>query len=260
MTPRCTKTAFLFKEITGNYSRWKPRPFTLGSVCHVLSPLCARKLRLYQPIHTGIDGHQIKTITASSSNSPVKLISYEMIRAPAAAHAAAAAASVFYLDSMQGRRYSSPGECPRSPSPPIKSRVMKLLCALSPQHCSIKDDTIIFYQLTKNADKLWFNKMQSALRGAPGPPRWGHSSWGCFGSESTFPHNKARKKKKSGCDDIRNKEWSISCVLERLCHVIWVQHIFPRRSLNRQNWTPAPPPPGRKCINSHDICLWAERG
>lgn len=129
---------------------------------------------------------------------------------------------------------------------------MKLLCALSPQHCSIKDDTIIFYQLTKNADKLWFNKMQSALRGAPGPALWGHSSWGCFGSESTFPQNKARQKKKkriskNGCDDIRNKEWSISCVLERLCRVISVQHIFPCRSLNRQNWTLAsntqPPPP-----------------
>lgn len=46
------------------------------SVCHVLSPLCSRKLRLYQQINTGIDGHQIKTIRASSSNSSVKLISY----------------------------------------------------------------------------------------------------------------------------------------------------------------------------------------
>lgn len=38
---------------------------------------------------------------------------------------------------------------------------MKLLWVLSPQHCFIKDDTIIFYQLTKNADKPWFNKTQS---------------------------------------------------------------------------------------------------
>lgn len=49
---------------------------------------------------------------------------------------------------------------------PIKRRVMKLLWALSPQHCFIKDDTIIFYQLTKNADKLWFNKTQSVPREA----------------------------------------------------------------------------------------------
>lgn len=45
---------------------------------------------------------------------------------------------------------------------------MKLLWALSPQHCFIKDDTIIFYQLTKNADKPRFNKTQSVPRGA----RW----------------------------------------------------------------------------------------
>lgn len=43
---------------------------------------------------------------------------------------------------------------------------MKLLWVLSPQHCFIKDDTIIFYQLTKNADKLWFNKTQSVVRKA----------------------------------------------------------------------------------------------
>lgn len=49
---------------------------------------------------------------------------------------------------------------------PIKYRVMKLRWALSYQHCFIKDDTIIFYQLTKNADKPWFNKMQYVLRGA----------------------------------------------------------------------------------------------
>lgn len=191
-----------------------------------------------------------------------------MIRAPPAAHTAGV--SVFYLDSMWRRRYSSPGECPLFSffPPPIKSRVMKLLCALSPQHCSIKDDTIIFYQLTKNADKLWFNKMQSALRGAAGPSLWSHSSWGCFGSKSTFPHNKARQKKKK-CDDIRSKEWSISCVLEELCHVIYVQQIFPWRSLNRKNWTLAAntnpflaiaSPAGRKCINNHDICLRAKRG
>lgn len=146
--------------------------------------------------------------------------------------------------------------------PPIKSRVMKLLCALSPQHCSIKDDTIIFYQLTKNADKLWFNKMQSVLRGAAGPPLWSHSSWGCSGSKSTFPHNKApEKEKKKRCDDIRDKEWSISCVFEELCHVICVQQISPCRSLNRKNWTLASNPPAvRKCINSRDIFLWAKRG
>lgn len=41
---------------------------------------------------------------------------------------------------------------------------MKLLWVLSPKHCFIKDDTIIFYQLTKNADKPWFNKIQSVPR------------------------------------------------------------------------------------------------
>ena len=45
---------------------------------------------------------------------------------------------------------------------------MKLLWVLSPQHCFIKDDTIIFYQLTKNADKPRFNKTQSVAREA----RW----------------------------------------------------------------------------------------
>lgn len=46
-----------------------------------------------------------------------------MIRALAVAHATAAAAvSVFYLDSMWGRRYSSPGECPRFSSTPNKKQ------------------------------------------------------------------------------------------------------------------------------------------
>lgn len=44
-----------------------------------------------------------------------------MIRALAVAHAAAAA-SVFYLDSMWGRRYSSPGECPRFSSTPTPNK------------------------------------------------------------------------------------------------------------------------------------------
>lgn len=41
---------------------------------------------------------------------------------------------------------------------------MKLQWVLSSQHFLRKDDTIIFYQLTKNADKPRFNKMQSVLR------------------------------------------------------------------------------------------------
>lgn len=87
---------------------------------------------------------------------------------------------------------------------------MKLLCTLSPQHCSIKDDTIIFYQLTKNADKLWFNKMQSALRGAAVLLSGAIAHEAALAPKARSPHNKGqqkkKEKKKKRCDDIRSKE------------------------------------------------------
>lgn len=88
---------------------------------------------------------------------------------------------------------------------------MELLWVLSPQHCFIKDDTIIFYQLTKNADKPWFNKTQSVLRescwflcsGVIAHELQGVVALGCS-SKNIFSSQLSQKK--SGCVVIRSKE------------------------------------------------------
>lgn len=70
----------------------------------------------------------------------------------------ATTANVFYLDFMRETLFITKRMSLLHTR--IKSRVMKLLWMLSTQHCFIKDDTIIFYQLTKNADKPRLNKTQ----------------------------------------------------------------------------------------------------
>ena len=115
-----------------------------------LPPPCSHKVRFDRRIDTRIDGRQIKPLWRPGCNFSAELISFEMIHVHPVEHATAV--RVFYLDSVRERHYSSPGENVPSFIPPIKSRVMKLLWVLSLQHCFIKDDTIIFYQLTK---KCW---------------------------------------------------------------------------------------------------------
>lgn len=111
---------------------------------------------------------------------------------------------------------------------PIKSRVMKLLWVLSPQHCFIKDDTIIFYQLTKNADKPWFNKTQSVLRESS----WfllsrviAHELQGAVGlgcsSKNIFSSQLSQKK--SGCVDIRSMIYQFCFRAVQSCHA----HLYP---------------------------------
>lgn len=124
---------------------------------------------------------------------------------------------------------------------PIKSRVMKLLWALSPQHCFIKDDTIIFYQLTKNADKPWFNKMQSVARRA----HWfccsgviAHELQGvvALGSSSKTVFSWQLSQKKVGVLVLEVKSDISVFVIHQVCHALSypVQHILSCREITSQ--------------------------
>lgn len=132
---------------------------------------------------------------------------------------------------------------------PIKRRVMKLLWALSPQHCFIKDDTIIFYQLTKNADKLWFNKTQSVLREAC----WflcsgviAHELQWCLGTRHKNIPLTIKPDKKVSVMIIGAKS-NISFVFDSfslvmlsciMCNILFLAVNWLYKSFHRQIWTP----------------------